>query len=203
MGLAIHYQGSIRHYSLINELTEEVEDICNSLHWKYYVWGKERSADNPALVNTKSLSYTHEDIRGISVSLQECEPLFITFLPNGALCSPLKLMYNDPVRNDLMIEVIHTKTQFAGPDTHIALLKLLRYLKNKYFTELEVNDEGLYWETQDEKILLSQFAKYNYLLEMVTEALSDFKAKPGETATSLADRLEALLLTKFNQDKER
>ena len=92
-----------------------------------------------------------------------------------------------------MIEFIHVKTQFAGPDTHMALLKLLRYLKEKYFTELEVDDEGLYWESEDEKTLLSQFAKYNFTLKMLTEALSDFKAIPGETLNSLAERLEELL----------
>lgn len=105
-------------------------------------------------------------------------------------------MLYDPATNDLMIEVIHTKTQFAGPDTHITFMKLLRYLKGKYFAELEIDDEGLYWETEDEKVLLSQFAKYNIALKSVTEALSDFKSKLGETVTSLADRLENYLRNK-------
>jgi hypothetical protein len=45
---------------------------------------------------------------------------------------------------------------------------------------------------------LSQFAKYNYALKTVTEALSDFKSVPGENVTSLADRLEAFLRKKLD-----
>jgi hypothetical protein len=196
MGLTFHYKGAIRNASLISELTEEVQDICKSLTWSYHLWEKKGTT----AVKTKAPgfpNYTPDDLRGISVSPDECEPLFLTFLPNGNLCSPLKLMFNDPLTNDLMIEVIHVKTQFAGPDTHIALLKLLRYLKDKYFAELEVDDEGLYWSTQDEKILLSQFAKYDFALKMVTEALSDFKGIPGEATSLLADRLEEFLRKKL------
>ena len=54
----------------------------------------------------------------------------------------------------------------------------------------------MYWETMDEKVLLEQFAKYEFLLNAVTEVLSDMKAVPGETAQSLADRLEKLLSKK-------
>jgi hypothetical protein len=110
-------------------------------------------------------------------------------------------MFNDPVKNDLMIEVIHTKTQFAGPDTHIALMKLLKYLKEKYIHNLEVNDEGSYWGEWDQEILLSQFEKYNMAFDMVTEALSGFKSKPGEDVHSFAARLEEVLLKKLNGDK--
>ena len=44
-------------------------------------------------------------------------------------------------------------------------------------------------ETMDEKILLSQFAKYEFLLTAVAGALSEMKAVPGETPLSLADRI--------------
>jgi hypothetical protein len=198
MGLSFHYKGAIRNRSLISNLTEEVLDICKSLNWNYHIWEKKGTTAIRTMAPDPP-NYTPDDLQGISVSPDECEPLFLTFLPNGNLCSPLKLMFNDPITNDLMIEVIHVKTQFAGPDTHIALLKLLRYLKEKYFAELEVDDEGQYWETQDEKILLSQFAKYNFALKMVTEALSDFKSSPGETASSLADRLEEFLRKKLGE----
>lgn len=44
-------------------------------------------------------------------------------------------------------------------DTHLTVLKLLRYLKEKYFSFFELSDEGMYWETQDMEILKSQFAR--------------------------------------------
>jgi hypothetical protein len=198
MGLSIHYKGRISNYSLIDQLTNEVEDICKSLNWKYHIWVKENAAnDNAHITNPGFLNYSPEDLKGITVSPEECEPVALTFLPSGILCSPVKLMYNDPATNDLMIEVVSTKTQYAGPDTHIAVVNLLQYLKDKYFFDFELTDEGMYWETKDEKVLLSQFAKYNYALKTVAEALSDFKSVPGETVTSLADRLEAFLKKKL------
>ena len=202
MGLSIHYKGRIRNYSLIDELTNEVEDICKSLKWKYHIWVKENfDNDNKHISNPGFLNYTPEDIKGITVSPEECEPVALTFLPSGLLCSPVKLIYNDPATNDLMVEVVSTKTQYAGPGTHIAVVNLLQYLKDKYFSDFELTDEGMYWETKDEKVLLSQFAKYNYALKTVTEALSDFKSVPGENVTSLADRLEAFLKKRLDSEE--
>jgi hypothetical protein len=197
MGLSIHYKGRINNYSLIDELTNEVEDICKILNWKYHIWVKESSAnDNVHISNPCFLNYSPEDLKGITVSPEDCEPVALTFLPSGLLCSPVKLMCNDQGKNDLIIEVVSTKNQYAGPDTHIVVVNLLQYLKEKYFSDFELTDEGMYWETKDEKVLLSQFAKYNYALKTVTEALSDFKSVPGENVTSLAERLEAFLKKK-------
>ena len=199
MGLSIHYQGYIRNYSLIDELTDEVKDICKSLNWKHHVWVKKNFTndtvhrDKPDFIN-----YILEDLKGISIFPEECEPVELAFLPSAILCSPIKLMYNDPATNDLMVEVISTKTQFAGPDTHKTILKLFKYLKNKYFAKFELSDEGMYWETNDEEVLRVQFAKYNYILKTVKDALNNFKAKPGEDASSLADRLEEFLKNKLD-----
>ena len=82
----------------------------------------------------------------------------------------------------------------------MAIIRLLRYLKQKYFSVFELNDEGDYWETMDEKVLLSQFAKYDFLLNAVADALSEMKAVPGETPLSLADRIEKMLKDKFGDD---
>ena len=86
-----------------------------------------------------------------------------------------------------------TKTQYAGPDAHMAIIKLLRYLENKYFSAFELQDEGMYWETMDEKILRNQFLKYEFALNALTAALSNMKAIPGETPDSLAERIEGEL----------
>jgi len=201
MGLSFHYRGSINKYSEIDQLLTEVEDICKSLQWDYHILNKEGAVNTANADDPKFINYSIKDLRGISVSPEESEPLSLTFLPNKNLCCPAKLMVNDPVTNDLTIEVIHTKTQFAGPDTHIALMKLLKYLKEKYIHNLDVNDEGLYWDEWNKEILLSQFEKYNMALDMITGALSGFKSKPGEDVHSFAGRLEKLLLKKLNGDK--
>ena len=196
MGLSIHYSGRINNYSFINVLVEEVQDICDSLNWDYNVW-----SPNSSTVREETKDYTLHDLAGISISVADCETIFFTFLPDGRLSSPLNLLAQDAYPDKNMIYSVATKTQYAGPDTHMALVKLIRYLQEKYFAELQVDDEGLYWETGDEKVLLSQFDKYNHALSVIKAALLNFKSIPGESAQSLANRLEQLLVKKLNGDK--
>ena len=181
MGLSIHYSGYIREYDMLDELMSEVTDICQNLDWTWHVIDGNNT----------------DELKGICFSPDGCEPVFLTFLPDGRMCSPVNLMNKDIYEGgELDRELLYTtstKTQYAGPDAHIAVIKLLRYLDGKYFSAFELNDEGMYWETRDEKVLLEQFAKYEYLLNAVTAALSQMKAVPGETAGSLADRIEEML----------
>jgi hypothetical protein len=175
-----------------------VEDICKSLNWPYQIFDTKKSELKQG---ESAKRYTPHDVKGLSFTPQGSETAFLTFLPDATLCSPAKLIYYDPATNDLMIGVVHTKTQFAGPDTHIAILRLLHYLKEKYFESFELNDEGNYWDKWDEKLLLSQFARYNFILDKVASALADVKLAPGESAESLGDRIEDILKKKFgNQD---
>jgi hypothetical protein len=180
MGLTFHYSGRIRQYEKIDEMILEAEDISKSLDWKYNIIDDDK-------------------LKGIILSPEGSEPLSLTFVPEGRLCSVISVMVNEP--DDPFYYTAFTKTQFAGPDTHIALMKLLRYLSDKYFSEIEVDDEGLYWGTWDKKILLEQFTKYNYALDAVTTALSGMKAVPGETPQSLADRIEETLREKLAREE--
>ncbi|MEO6255081.1 MAG: hypothetical protein ABIO79_17365 [Ferruginibacter sp.] len=198
MGLSIHYRGQIRSYSLIEELIFETEDICKSLNWKYHTWMKTSGGNDDAHVNNPDfINYIHENLKGISIMPDECEPVELVFFPSGKLCSPIKLQFNDAATNDLMVEYVSTKTQYAGIDTHLAVLKLLQYFKDKYFSFFELSDEGMYWETKDIEVLKAQFARYDFIVNSTRNALKDFKALPGETPESLADRLEELLKNKF------
>jgi hypothetical protein len=178
MGLSFHYSGTIRNTELISPLIEEAEDICNDFGWICQIID-----DNK--------------LKGICISPPESEPLFLTFEPGGRLCSPAEIMVNEPA--DPFYYTIHTKTQFAGPTAHMALLRLFKYLGDKYFSELIVDDEGLYWGTWDEKVLLAQFEKYNSVFNLVANILSGAEKKPGETTGSLVDRLEKLLKEKLDK----
>ncbi len=203
MGLSIHYSGTIKDYLLVDELTNEVEDICKSLNWKYKIFIKKNfSNDIVHIKNSSFIDYKIEDLKGITISPEECEPVALTFLPSGVLCSPMKLAYNDPITNDCMVEVVSTKTQFAGPDVHMTVVNLLQYLKDKYFSNFKMSDEGEYWEKKDKKMLLAQFSKYNFLMGAVTTALQNFSTVPGESVESLANRLEKFLKNKLDSDKK-
>lgn len=203
MGLSIHYSGIIKDYVLVDELIIEVEDICKIFNWRYTVFTKENSGnDTKHIQNPDFVDYTIEDLKGIVFSPENCEPVMLTFFPSGKLCSFVKLKYNNPKTNDLMVEVVSAKTQYAGLDPHIAVLNLLQYLKDKYFAAFKLSDEGNYWATKDKKILEENFSRYNYLIDTVAEALSGFKAVPGEPVQSLTDRLEELLKNKLGLDKK-
>jgi hypothetical protein len=125
MGLTFHYTARIRQYEQIDEMVAETEDIAKSLDWKYGI-------------------IDDDQLKGIVISPEECELLSLTFAPNGRFCSILNAMVNKP-DNDFYYSGF-TKTQFARLDTHIASLKLLKYLSDKYFSEIEVYDEGMYGE---------------------------------------------------------
>jgi len=189
MGLSIHYSGRLRDYSLIDELIAETTDICETLDWTYHVIDGNNT----------------DELKGICFAPAGCEPIFLTFLPNGRMCSPIDLMNQDLYeKNGLDRELIYTtstKTQYAGPDVHMGIIKLFRHLRTKYFSEFDMSDEGMYWETMDEKIFRQQFAKYEFLVNSFTSAVSETKALPGETATSLADRIEEMLKQKFGKDE--
>lgn len=182
MGLSFHYSGQLRQAAGEVALTEEVADICRDLDWDYTLL--QRSGEGAPLY-------------GIAVAPENSESLFLTFLPNGQLLSPVQPMIGGNPQDPYYF-TISTKTQYAGPDTHKALIRLLKYLDTKYFTGLVVQDEGLYWETGNDAVLLDQFHKYNRALKALKEALSDMKATPGESTPSLADRLEQLLRDKLS-----
>lgn len=187
MGLSVHYSGYIRHKELLDPLIEEVKEISETLGWT-------------------TQTFNDDTIKGISFAPEGSESVFLTFDHNNRLLSPISIITKeiyDGVRFDKeLMFTSSTKTQFAGPDAHIAIIKLLKYISEKYFENFMLSDEGNYWETGDEKILLAQFKKYDDALNFVQKALEDLPAVPGESAASLADRIERILNEKLGGEKK-
>ena len=101
-----------------------------------------------------------------------------------------------------LIFTTSTKTQYAGPDTHIATIKLLKHVAAKYLDNFTRSDEGYFWKTRDKKILLNQFKKYNAALDSFSKTFEGLTTISSETPESLADRIEKLLREKFGKEKE-
>lgn len=96
MGLSIHYQGQIRDYSLIEYLIIEAEDICKSLNGDYRTWVKESNTHDDAHIEKPDfIGYTMEDLKGITILPNDCEPVELVFFPSGKLFSTIKLRFND------------------------------------------------------------------------------------------------------------
>ena len=187
MGLSIHYSGILRDKKLLAHLIEEVKEISETLDW------------TPHIIDDK-------DLKGIAFAPEGSEPVFLTFDHNNRLLSPMNILVKeiyDGVRFDKeLMFTTSAKTQYAGPDAHIAIIKLLKHISAKYLQSFTLSDEGNYWETGDEKILYAQFKKYEEALHFVQKSLQDFTAVPGETASSLAERIEKILKEKFGKEEE-
>ena len=179
MGLTIHYAAQLNDPRSLPLLVAEVQDICASAHWTYTRIPVDDQEE-------------HLDLRGIVVNLsRESEPLWLTFSSDGRLTTPLAYQMRDRFP-DWAFQAF-TKTQFAGPQTHIVLVHLLKYLAGKYFSSIQVNDEGQYWDTEDVGVLRERFETYQQVFNQVFDVLQTLPAVPGEPVTRLAERIEAAL----------
>jgi len=187
MGLTFYYEGKLRDPQRIDELKKEVQEICISMKWPYQLWPMKHLKKSD---ESKEGHHDLYDLKGISLTPENCEPLFLTFLPDGRLISPVFFMFSKGKKPEQSDFHLFTKTQYAGVQTHLALMKLLIHLKEKYFEELNVIDEGKYWETKDENILQNQFGLYGEALDKLAEVLLTIDSTPGESGKSIADKIE-------------
>ncbi|HET54553.1 MAG TPA: hypothetical protein ENN33_04980 [Ignavibacteria bacterium] len=178
MGLTIHYSGKFNPSSSLKEMVEEVKDIAEIYNWEYHIY----ETDFP--VGSLGEENYDGEIYGIYIIPPNCEPVYLTFLSNGRMANEigLKLWGNaiDPKEKSFLF-MLFTKTQFGGSEIHKLIIHLLKYLKEKYFAELNVYDEGKYWETGDEKLLDEIFERYNKIFDVVETALNNIPLKPNES----------------------
>lgn len=182
MGLAIHYSGYILEKGKIISLKDEVADICKSLNWQTY-------------------TFDDDEIKGIAFAPERSEPVFLTFNPAGRMLSPVSILTKD-IYDDIQVPkelyyTTSTKTEYAGIEAHIAIIKLLKYISQKYLRDFTLDDEGYYWETNDEQLLRERFDKYRKIGDAVYEALTDIPNAGSETGESLVERIEKILKEKL------
>lgn len=149
MPITIHYKGKLKDIALVNQLNSEVNEIGKTLKWK------------PVIVNDYSARkkyVAYEDLVGITLRPAKCDLFSLTFLTDGTMMGAMYAALGN-IKEVLFEEEyqVKVKTQYAGADVHIAILKLLRYLEKKYFENFELVDETGYWETGDEAEARSKF----------------------------------------------
>jgi len=96
------------------------------------------------------------------------------------------------------------KTQFAQVENHIAVVQLLKYIRQKYMSNLWVMDEGCYWETSDAGLLRQKMAFLNSMMDKLEGVLKSLSFEIENSPEAVADKLEQLLSKKFrNTDVKR
>ncbi|MGM0620754.1 MAG: hypothetical protein ACQETJ_06905 [Bacteroidota bacterium] len=186
MGISIHYKGKLDSPKLVKSFCEEVQDIAQSMEWEFTVIGPELKDKN--------------GLKGLIIKPHEkAELLQFAFDKKGYLRNALLLEYENI--NDNYTFFNHIKTQFAPIEIHVAVIKLLKYLKEKYMHNLEVNDEGLFWETGDIDILKEKTYFLAKAINDLGDVLDSIPFEKGDNAESIADKIEKIIRKKLDKRK--
>ena len=195
MGVSIHYRGRVADTQNIKTICDELAAIADKMNWHYTRLDEDctQSADATIEVTEQGSQITgHLPLKGIVLTLNpKCETLGFLFDSNGNLCDPVSMVN---IREETLEPEdywISVKTQYASPETHIGVIGLLKYLKKLYIPDLEVQDEGGYWETGNFKILKEKMDFVGEKIAAVSAELS--RVAKGHVASFSADEIASII----------
>lgn len=205
MGITIHYRGKIDRIKDVAQLSGEIKEFAEILEWDSRQWKENWHLPNSAALEKREDGLAlsgHIPIRGISLFPDpNCEPLFLTFRKDGTLASTMNmvLMADEDIDSEGMW--LSTKTQFASIEIHMAIIKLLRYVKTKYVSNLEVHDDGRYWETDDVAKLEDRFQRMEAAIYSIPDTLNLIPKKElkNKSPEEIADFIEDIIKKKFRK----
>ncbi len=206
MGVSIHYRGRLNDTALLSTLCDELGDIADSMGWPSVSLDDDWSTPPDAVPKSCGEVQGYLGLRGVQITPHpDSEPLVLFFDANGYIRSPITMLMI--LDGTLQPETawVAMKTQFAGPDIHVLVVGLLKYLKKRYIANLEVSDESEYWESGDRRKLEKDMTLLNGKLQYLSGAISSGRMGhlSGFTADEIADRIERFILTDGDRGAEQ
>ena len=129
MGVTIHYSGHLKKPSAYPLLLGELQDFAEQNGWTHRPVSKQGVTLKRCDDNDREWTVTG-DTRGIELRPHDdCEPLTFEFDADHFLQD-------------------YVKTQYAPPEVHVAVTELFRHVA-PFFDDLDVFDEGEYWNSRD------------------------------------------------------
>ena len=190
MAIKIEYRGKIKDIKLVNSLMDEVDEIGKTLGWKVKL-------AQPYSSRKKYKQYL--DLFGISLTPPKSESIYFTFLQDGTLMTPTTILL-DQVEEVLEEEYqASTKTQFAGPDIHLAVIQLMKYVSKKYLEDFNVKDSTDYWNTNEREDVEIAFEKVMLNLEQVEAAVKKIRLPKETFIQSFSEAMELVLEKKWEE----
>ena len=179
MGVTIHYRGRLSDPKQLPGLITAIQHACRNLDWPYTLVDERilgtaeklviHSDDDDEETNWSYETFPVDDRwRGVIVSPPGSEPVWLTFNRSGQMIAydASDASYATP-GHYLARDMLFTKTQFSTVETHIAVCDLLR-LAEEHGAELEVSDEGDYWESGDVEQLRQRMGFLDAALSMMS-----------------------------------
>lgn len=182
MGITVHYRGTMPDLQRIEEFEDRVLDLVLEFDGIGRIWRSYADHD-PSRV-----------IRGMILDLspgQETTSLLVA--PEGWLV-PLVAIEAAEKGEFTSPPYCSVKTQFGSIEGHVALIELLTYLKREFIPDLEVIDEGGYWEARDVRSLQQKFSEMRRIINTLGRALESFplNAEAAEDPEILIARIERI-----------
>ena len=179
MGITVHYRGTLKDLDRVEDFEDRVLDLALDLGGQAHIWRTSCDTD-PSRV-----------VRGVVLDLcpgQETTSLLIS--PEGWL---IGLADIEDAENGKLPEPpwCWVKTQFGTLEGHVAIVEMLRALKAEFCPDLEVQDEGGYWEKADPVELARKREFLQAAIKSLGEGLEQFglSAEAAEDPEIVAARI--------------
>ncbi len=193
----IRYRGRLRLPVEVEQLADEVEDVCRSNGWESHRWEEDWSKPNTIRMSFEEEAlYTegHAPLKGVSFNPgTDMETVWLTFTPDGTLNSLFTLQDPTFTAADKHYPWNRVKTKFGDAKTHAVICDLFRYVGDKYFAHIELEEEPGYWQHRDmarlEKFMAQIADDYRQLEEELVVIQNDDSIEPERKSEILYDLL--------------
>ena len=141
MGVTIHYRGTIQDAALIETFEDRIVELALEFDGYARIW------------RTSSKASPGRVVRGVLLNLAPgLETVSLLLAPEGWLV-PMAAVDEAETGRLEGRPWVSCRMQFGAIEAHVMFVVLLETLKREFFPDLEVRDEGGYWETRDVDLL--------------------------------------------------
>jgi hypothetical protein len=195
MGVTIHYRGTIDDVSQVETMEDRFLNLVFSLGGRATIWRSFADDDSSRAV------------RGLIVNLEPGQETFSLLVsPEGHLTPLLQIKDAEKAAFDEP-PYCFVKTQFGSLQGHVAIVHLLDALRQRFCSNLEVSDEGDYYQRRDLDQLARKWQFLRSANDSVAEGLREhgLSAEAAEDPGILAMRIErivALVHQKIHTDRQ-
>jgi hypothetical protein len=182
MGITIHYRGTIDDVTKVETMEDRLLDLVFALGGRATIWRSYADHDPSRIV------------RGLMIDMEPGQDTFSLLIsPEGHLTPVFqiedaeKAPFEEP-------PYCFVKTQFGRPLGHVAIIHVLDALKQKYFSNLSIMDEGCFYETRDFNELCKQMNFLGQATKSLAEGLRNngLSHEAAEDPNILASRIERI-----------